>query len=676
MIIFESDETKFEGNGLGTIPEATDAQAVEELNGGDEISFKIPITAKHFHDLKLMRYILCTPSYGRNPQAYRIYKISKPINGICTVNGEHISYRLNKIPLLPFSASNASDAMAGIETHSFESPFHFHTELGTQASYNQTSPSTVRKQLGGVEGSILDVYGGQYEWDMFDVYLRKRRGTDKGITIEYGKNLTDLTQEESIEATYTGICPYWAGTVNNEPVSVYLSEKVILADNADNFPYNSIEVVDLTSKITLPEGTDKPTEDMVRKAAKAYMKSHSYGVPKVSLAVSFVDLAQTMEYEEFQNFEKVQLGDTVTVRFDSLGVNATAKVNKVTYDIINQRYIKIELGDSRTDLSSTIASQQKELNDVGSTTAGLSTTVASQQKQLDKNKDAFTKALQEEMERADENTDQMIKSLKNLTGHAFIHYTEDGQPFEFIVADNTDLSKATEVWRWNENGLAHSSTGYNGTYAGAAITADGSINADCITTGKITAVDIEGINIKGASIKGSEFSTGTGEQNEVINISKGEIKTIMDSKVTGELFAAYENGSETRKTGLALAAAEDGTLWLSYRDGKRKYGTILSASRQNMKDGHTPYIANTASGFMNFGKNHYGNGLQSHPNNYGIEIENGLIKRWSIPSGLVRETSVQGGDGDHDIAMGWNGSRLVFFVDGTFVCSLPSGYTP
>ena len=152
-------------------------------------------------------------------------------------------------------------------------------------------------------------------------------------------------------------------------------------------------------------------------------------------------------------------------------------------------------------------------------------------KKIKENEDAFTKALQEEMERADENTDEMIKSLKNLTGHAFIHYTEDGQPFEFIVADNTDLSKATEVWRWNENGLAHSSTGYNGTYAGAAITADGSINADYITTGKITAVDIEGINIKGASIKGSEFSTGTGGQNEVINISKGEIKTIIDSKI-------------------------------------------------------------------------------------------------------------------------------------------------
>lgn len=654
MIIFESDETKFEGNGLGTIPEATDAQAVEELNGGDEISFKIPITAKHFHDLKLMRYILCTPSYGRNPQAYRIYKISKPINGICTVNGEHISYRLNKIPLLPFSASNASDAMAGIETHSFESPFHFHTELGTQATYKQTSPSTVRKQLGGVEGSILDVYGGQYDWDMFDVYLRKRRGTDKGITIEYGKNLTDLTQEESIEATYTGICPYWAGTVNNEPVSVYLEEKVLLADNADKFPYNSIEVVDLTSKITLPEGTDKPTEDMVRKAAKAYMKSHSYGVPKVSLAVSFVDLAQTMEYEEFQNFEKVQLGDTVTVRFDSLGVNATAKVNKVTYDIINQRYIKIELGDSRTDLSSTIASQQKELNNVGNVTG--------------------------------ERINEQIKSMKNLEGHAFLRYNSAGKPYEFIVSDSEDLSVAKKVWRWNESGLAYSSTGYNGDYSSAAITADGAINADSITTGTITAVDIKGINIKGATIKGSEFSTDVGNQKEVISLEKGSAKTIIDSKMTGKMFGAYSvdnDGNLTGNKGIALSTeGPDYYLWISYLDGTYENGrdnrkTIISATGKNINNGHTPYIANTASGFVNCGINAHGDSITSHPNRYGLDVENGLIKKWSMPhGGFVRETSTEGGDGDHDISIGWNGSRLVFFVDGQDVCSLPSGYRP
>ena len=622
MIIFDSNETKFEGNGLGTIPEATDAQAVEELNGGDEISFKIPITAKHFHDLKLMRYILCTPSYGRNPQAYRIYKISKPINGICTVNGEHISYRLNKIPLMPFSASNASDAMAGIETHSFESPFHFHTELGTQASYNQTSPSTVRKQLGGVEGSILDVYGGQYDWDMFDVYLRKRRGTDKGITIEYGKNLTDLTQEESIEATYTGICPYWAGTVNNEPVSVYLSEKVILADNADKFPYNSIEVVDLTSKITLPEGTDKPTEDMVRQAAKSYMKAHSYGVPKVSLTVSFVDLAQTMEYEEFQNFEKVQLGDTVTVRFDSLGVNATAKVNKVTYDIINQRYIKIELGDARTDLSSTIASQQKELSNVGHT--------------------------------ADERVNAQIKSMKNLEGHAFLHYNSAGKPYEFIVSDSEDLSVAKKVWRWNESGLAYSSTGYNGDYSSAAITADGKINADFIKAGTLQGVTVISddpntksyINMTDGTLttydrKGWEGLKITGQRID-INSWKTNGKTI------GQL-AVYESDEEK---GIAVGASEgcfvgighvvhnydgsntvysnfyasdDGNLNIRatkrQNDGSISGNYIMWATYDEIGEGHTPGIANTVSGTLQV----------KSPETDGIvyiEVENGLIKNW------------------------------------------------
>ena len=236
---------------------------------------------------------------------------------------------------------------------------------------------------------------------------------------------------------------------------------------------------------------------------------------------------------------------------------------------------------------------------------------------------------------------------------------------------------AKKVWRWNESGLAYSSTGYNGDYSSAAITADGKINADFIKAGKITAVDIEGVNIKG-----SEFSTEAGNHRSVISVSKGEIKTIIDSKVTGSLYAAYGSngdGSTNEKRGVSLAVEDSGTLWLAYRDGTyengiKKYGSILYASGEEIKNGHTPWIANTATGFMNFGKNRYGNGLPSHPNNYGVEVENGLIKRW-VTTNLVRESGVDGGD-DHDIAIGWNGSRLIFWVDGTFVCSLPSGYTP
>ena len=681
-ILYESTETKFDTNGLGRLADAITCTVTEERNGEYYLDMTYPISGRHYKDIQTGRLILVRPEPGKETQPFEIKHISRPINGIISIEADHISYRLSSIPVMPFAANNTAEALNGLVKNSAEpNPFTVWTDKAVTQDYKLDKPQSFRACLGGTEGSLLDTYGtAEYEFDRFKVLMHLHRGTDRGVTIRYGKNLSDIKQEESIENTITGICPYWTGMINDQSVTVTLPEKIILSATAGKYAYHRTATIDLSQEIKLPEGTDKPTEDMLRKAAEDYMNKHSFGVPEVSLTVSYVDLADTVEYKDRQT-EQANLCDTVTVLFDRLGVNAKAEVISVEYDVLMERYNKIELGSYKNRLSDTILKNERQTTDLA---GRMMEAVDNALKKIKENEDAFTKALQEEMERADENTDEMIKSLKNLTGHAFIHYTEDGQPFEFIVADNTDLSKATEVWRWNENGLAHSSTGYNGTYAGAAITADGSINADYITTGKITAVDIEGINIKGASIKGSEFSTGTGGQNEVINISKGEIKTIIDSKVTGDLFAAYKmtnDGNETEKTGLALAAAEDGILWLSYRDGtyengKRKYGTILSASRQNMKDGHTPWIANTASGFMDFGTNPYGNGVQSHKNNYGVEIENGLIKDWRLPAGFVRETKVSGGDGNHAIAMGWDGKRLYFWVDNTNVCSLPSGYAP
>jgi phage minor structural protein len=682
-ILYESTETKFDTNGLGRLADAITCTVTEERNGEYYLDMTYPISGRHYKDIQTGRLILARPEPGKETQPFEIKHISRPMNGIISIEADHISYRLSSIPVMPFSASNAAEALNGLVTNSAEeNPFTVWTDKAVAQSYKLDKPQSFRACLGGTEGSLLDTYGtAEYEFDRFKVLMHLRRGTDRGVTIRYGKNLSDIKQEESIEKTITGICPYWNGMINDQSVTVTLPEKILLSATAGKYAYHRTATIDLSQEIKLPEGTDRPTEDMLRAAAEDYMnKKHSFGVPEVNLTVSYVDLADTVEYKDKQT-EQVNLCDTVTVTFDRLGVNAKAEVISVEYDVLMDRYNKIELGSYKNRLSDTILKNERKTADLA---GRMSAEVSDALKKIQENKDIFTKALQEEMERADENTDEMIKSLKNLTGHAFIHYTEDGQPYEFIVADNTDLSKATKVWRWNENGLAHSSTGYNGTYAGAAITADGSINADCITTGKITAVDIEGVNIKGAIIKGSEFSTEVGNTKEVISVSKGKVKTIIDSKATGSLYASYgvnEDGSTNGKRGVALSAEEGNMLWLSYRDGtdengNNKYGNILAASGKDIKDGHTPWIVNTATGFMNFGKNHYGNGLQSHPNNYGIEIENGLIKRWSIPSGLVRESSVQGGDGDHDIAMGWNGSRLIIWVDGTFVCSLPSGYTP
>jgi phage minor structural protein len=686
-ILYESTETKFDTNGLGRLAEAITCTVTEERNGEYYLDMTYPISGMHYKDIQTGRLILARPEPGKETQPFEIKHISRPMNGIISIEADHISYRLSNIPVMPFTASNAAEALNGLVKNSAETnPFTVWTDKAVTHDYKLDKPQSFRACLGGTEGSLLDTYGtAEFEFDRFRVLMHLHRGTDRSVAIRYGKNLSDIEQEESIENTITGICPYWTGTINDQSVTVTLPEKVIQSDTAEKYAYHRTVTVDLSQEIKLPEGTDRPTEDMLRAAANDYMNKHSFGVPEVSLTVSYVDLADTVEYKDRQT-EQVNLCDTVTVIFDRLGVDAAAEVISVEYDVLMDRYNKIELGSYKNRLSDTILKNERQTADLA---GRMAADVNDALKKIQENKDTFTEALQEEMERADENTDQMIKSLKNLTGHAFIHYTEDGQPYEFIVADNTDLSKAAKVWRWNESGLAYSSTGYNGTYAGAAITADGSINADYITTGKITAVDIEGVNIegvniRGATIKGSEFSTRVGEQEEVISVSKGTVNTIIGSTVVGSLYAAYgvnADGSTNEKRGVALSIEDSDNLWLSYRNGtyengRNKYSNILSASGQDIKDGHTPRIANTATGFMNFGVTLGGNGVQSHPNNYGIEIEHGLIKSWLTPrAGLVRVNDVLS-DKDHDISIGWDGSNLLFWVDNTNVCTLPSGYKP
>lgn len=683
-ILYESKETKFDTNGLGRLADAITCTVTEERNGEYYLDMTYPISGKHYEDIQTGRLILARPEPGKETQPFEIKHISRPLNGIISIEADHISYRLSNIPVMPFAADNAAEALNGLVKNSAEpNPFTVWTDKAVAQSYKLDKPQSFRACLGGTEGSLLDTFGtAEYEFDRFKVLMHLHRGTDRGVTIRYGKNLSDLKQEESIENTITGICPYWTGTINDKSVTVTLPEKVIQSDTAGKYAYHRTATIDLSQEIKLPEGTDRPTEDMLRAAAEEYMNKHSFGVPEVSLTVSYVDLADTVEYKDKQT-EQINLCDTVTVIFDRLGVNATAKVISVEYDVLMDRYNKIELGNYKSRLSDTILKNERQTADLA---GRMSAEVSNALKKIKENKDTFTKALQEEMERADANTDEMIKSLKNQTGHAFIHYTEDGQPFEFIVADNTDLTKAIEVWRWNENGLAHSSTGYNGTYAGAAITGDGSINADCITTGKITAVDIEGINIKGATIKGSEFSTGVGNQKEVISLEKGSAKTIIDSKITGRIFAAYstdKDGNYTGDKGIALSTGgPDYHLWISYlngtfENGKENHKTIISATGKNINNGHTPYIANTASGFVDCGINSKGDSITSHPNRYGLDVENGLIKTWSLPrGGFVRKASIEGGDGDHDISIGWNGSRLAIYVDRQDVCSFPNGYRP
>lgn len=476
-ILYKASEKDFLTNGLGRLSDAISCIVTEERNGSYELEMVYPVDGIHYKDISNSRIIYAKPADSKKPQPFRIYNISRPMTGKVTVRAEHISYQMSDIPVMPFTADGVTTALMGLNKNAAEpSPFTFWTDKQTAAKFSFDTPQSMRSLLGGESGSILDAYGGEWEWDRFTARLWNERGRDNGVTIRYGKNLTDIKQEESIAETYTGILPYWKGTVESDTASdesedpsvkedsgsseetVYLDEKIVYSTNADKFPFHKTKVIDFSQAFE-----EKPTQEQLRNAAQAYIKSNGIGVPKVSITLSFVPLWQTEEYKDKISIERVNLCDTVHVEFADLGVSATAKVNKTEFDVLSERYESIELGDARATLTDSFSASLDDFKDEISGEYSTKT------------------LLQQSVDRAS----KMITG--GLGGHVVLKMNADNQPEEILIlADDTDYTKAQQVWRWNKNGLGYSSTGYDGEYR-TAITADGHMVADFMDTGSLIA---------------------------------------------------------------------------------------------------------------------------------------------------------------------------------------------
>lgn len=348
-ILYESNETEYLTNGIGRLSSAISVTATEDNSGYDEIEVKYPILGEHYRDIDLDKIILVKPAQNRRTQPYYVYNISRPINGIVTINARHISYKLAGMVVMPYSAGSCYEALTAIPDHTVEEcPFAFDTDKAVTGAFSITEPTPVRTILGGSAGSILDVYGkGQYEFDRFSVYLHVNRGQDRGVTLRYGKNLTDLTRKTDTSSVYVGIVPYWSDSEGNV---VTLPEQVLYSTAASSYAYKTVKVVDLSS-----EFDEQPTEGQLRQRAQTYLDSNEGWEIADNITVSFAALWQTEEYKDVAPLQEVGMGDTVTVIDSRLGVKASAKVIKTVYNVLEERYDKIELGTAKNSLATVIA---------------------------------------------------------------------------------------------------------------------------------------------------------------------------------------------------------------------------------------------------------------------------------------------------------------------------------
>lgn len=353
-VLFAETETEFTTQGIGALADAISCEATEERNGMYELEMEYPITGIHFGDIQYRAIICAIPSPYRTRQPFRIYKISRPLDGVVTIYAAHISYDLNGIPVSPFNSTGIANTFGAIkENMEIDNNFVFSPGItNTKTVLNLLVPTACRTVLGGMQGSVLDIYGGEYEWDIWTVRLWAKRGANNGVTVRYGKNMTKLEAETDGENVITGIYPYWS----KDDITVTCDPKIIWADNIG---YQKSVPVDFTNYFD-----EQPTPAQLKARAEQYIEDNNIGTLPTSITVSFVQLSQMSGYEDIAALEECDLCDTVTVQYEALGVDLEAEIVSETTDVLQERYISMQVGTIRADVAQTIADTSNKVDKV------------------------------------------------------------------------------------------------------------------------------------------------------------------------------------------------------------------------------------------------------------------------------------------------------------------------
>ena len=350
IILYEYTETAFTNNGLGCLNDATSCVVKETLNGEYELEMEYPVNGIHYSDIQLRRIILAKPNSYDQTQPFRIYSISKPIGGLVTVNAEHISYDMSGLPVrgaLEHYAWYVNDVFEHIRNNSvYPCPFTFSTDITEEKKdISLSKPRSVKAFLGTEEG-LLSLFGGEWEFDRYKAVLHKQRGQNRGVSIEYGKNLTDVTQDEKCSEMYTAVYPYYYQ--EDDGLQRLDDDVVKILDT----PYKNVYVLDLTS-----EFEEMPTQDQLRAKAQEYIKDNKLGEPKVSLKVSFIKNPEVIEA-----LQDVRLGDTVVVKFIKIGVDTTSRCISYEFNVLTEQYNSIELGEPTKTIVDTMTSTSSRID--------------------------------------------------------------------------------------------------------------------------------------------------------------------------------------------------------------------------------------------------------------------------------------------------------------------------
>ncbi len=342
-ILYEKDETAFVSNGLGRLRDCVTCTVTEERNGIYELDFEYPINGQHFDEIQIGRIVAVEHDDSGDVQPFDIVSYSRPIEGVVTFHCTHISYRQSYLTVTGSNISSLANAFTRLKNYASPSnPFTYWTDktsTGYVGAFDGV-PKSVRSILGGVEGSILDAYGGEYEWDRFQVKLWAQRGQYRDFAIRYGVNMMDYLDETDSSECFSSIIPYWT-----DGTTTVVGDK----QTASGLPpsgRDSCIPMDVSEKFE-----NQPTKAQVNAAGASIVNSGQPYLPTQNITVSFVRLQDTPEYAQFSNLLRCGLCDTIKVIFPDYNSSGTFKIVRTVWNVLEERYDEMELGDLSISLS-------------------------------------------------------------------------------------------------------------------------------------------------------------------------------------------------------------------------------------------------------------------------------------------------------------------------------------
>lgn len=371
-ILFNKNEQTFDTYGLGEL-NVTKGNVTRERNGNYTLYAEIPVNDPMVASLEKEMKLKADAGLRTKNQTFEISRIVKDSSNIVKIYGQHISHKLEYIVLRNATAFAGSAFSAlGIWKGALIGDLTFDVWSDIQTTgkgvFDISKMENARQALGGVEGSILDIYGGEYEFDNMTVRLHKQLGRTAPTVLEYGRNILSAELDETIESAYTSVLPFATYTPDKpegdtsdsqpDPLTVTLPENYVDSKYKALYAHRRIKVVDFSSEFKSDsKSKDIPTPDKLRKITTDYMERNAIGKPKINIKIEYADLAKTLDYADNGWIEELELCDIVPIYYPQIGLtDETAKVTTVTYDFINERNESVEFGDIGTNVRATMQS--------------------------------------------------------------------------------------------------------------------------------------------------------------------------------------------------------------------------------------------------------------------------------------------------------------------------------